>query len=601
MSPPGRPKGEFLSAQREGSPVRPGRNDPCPCGSQRKYKHCCGACAPAVPAAGAAATLEAALAVLRQGDHAAAERLVRDVLERDPASADAQQLLGAVLLERGRHGEALPWLERALVAQPHFGTHYNLGLARHAVGSLEAAVAAFRAALALRPGGVDALNNLGTCLLDLGFPAEGAEALRQAVAQPDASPSVFSNLLLALQYLPKHSLDESLQLHRRCGERIESAASPLPSRPPLAHGGALRVGLVSGDLRTHPVGLLLAGLLPELARAGLQCWVYSSRAGRAGDPLPDQLRGQVAAWRDIVALDDAAVARQVQADQIDVLVDLSGHTSHNRLGVFALRPAPLQVSWLGYGATTGLTRIDAVLGDPWSTPAGDETQFVERLVRLPVPRLPFTPPANAPAPGEPPCLGQGHVTFGCFNNIAKVSPAVVGLWASILHAVPDACLFFKGRQFDHLAPRQALTAAFEGQGIEAARLRFEGFDERREYLRAFAQVDIALDPFPFTGGMSTLDALWMGVPVVSMRGDRMIARQGEMILTPLALQDWLADGAVAYRQRAVAAAADHAALAQLRGQLRQRVAASPAADLPGYAAALARTLRGLLAQRYGAA
>lgn len=580
-----------------------GRNDPCPCGSQKKYKHCCGASAPAALAAGrtSASLLDAAITVMRQGDRAAAERLVRDALARDPASASAQQLLGAMLLEQGRAGEALPWLERASVAQPHFGTHYNLGLARHAVGSLEAAAAAFRAALELRPGWVDALNNLGTCLLDLGFPAQSAEALRRAVVQPDASPSVFSNLLLALQYLPEHSLDESLRLHRRYGERIESAASPLPSRPPLAHGGALRVGLVSGDLRTHPVGLLLAGLLPELARAGLQCWAYSSRTGRPGDPLPDQLRGQVAGWHAIDALDDAAVARLVQADQIDVLVDLSGHTSHNRLGVFALRPAPLQVSWLGYGATTGLTRIDAVLGDPWSTPAGDETQFVERLVRLPVPRLPFTPPADAPEPGKPPCLGQGHVTFGCFNNVAKVSPAVISLWASILHAVPDACLFFKGRQFDHASPRLAVSTALEREGIEGRRLRFEGFDERRDYLRAFAQVDIALDPFPFAGGMTTFDALWMGVPVVSMRGDRMISRQGEMILTPLGLTDWLADGPEAYRRRAAAAAADRADLVRLRSHLRERVADSPAADLPGYARALAQTLRGLLAQRHVAA
>lgn len=541
----------------------------------------------------AARLLEEAAAAHGRGERAAAESRVREALALEPNSANAQQMLGGLLLDRGLHLEAMPWLESAARLQPQAGTFYNLGLARHATGRLEAAIDAFRSAVRLNPEWVDALNNLGTCLLELGFAHAAVDVLRQCLGKPGLTPLTFSNLLLAMQYLPEVSLDESLQLHRRFGEAIEATAQPLPTRVVRALGGKLRVGLVSGDFRTHPVGLLLQGLLPELAQHEIECWAYSARAGLPGDPMPARLAALVAGWRDIEQMDDATAARMIAADGIDILIDLSGHTSHNRLGVFARRPAPVQVSWLGYGATTGLSRIDYVLGDPWSNPPGDEAQFVERLVRMPVPRLPFTPPAEAPEVAPPPALAKGHVTFGCFNNIAKLNPTVVTLWASILREVHGSRLFLKGRQFDHTAPREALTTAFVQHGVSRDRLQFEGFQRRAEYYTAFSEVDIALDPFPFTGGTSTLDALWMGVPVVSLRGDRMIARQGEMILAPLGLEDWLCNGIDRYRTRAVAAVADSQSLARLRGELRTRVAASPAADMMRYAAVLAEILKAL--------
>ena len=283
-------------------------------------------------------------------------------------------------------------------------------------------------------------------------------------------------------------------------------------------------------------------------------------------------------------------------------IDLSGHTGYNRLAVFAMRPAPLQVTWLGYGATTGLDRIDYVLTDAVSTPVQDEAQYTENVWRLPLPRLPFSPPHDAPEPASaPPAVANGFITFGCFNNLAKLNPQVVSAWARILAGTPGSRLLLKSRHFDQPTARQALLDGFASFGVAADRIQLEGIEKRDRYFAAFERMDIALDPFPFTGGMSTLDALWMGVPVVSKRGDRMIGRQGEMVLGAVGLTDWLADDVEAYVAVAKARAADRDGLVALRVSLRARVAAAPFAEPATYGKALAEAVWAMWREKAAAA
>lgn len=468
-----------------------------------------------------------------------------------------------------------------------------IGQAKYERGELEQAVAAYRKATQLRPDWPDAWNNLGIGLLELGLARSAWEALRHGLTLPRATPQLFSNFLLASNYVPDLSPEQSRQLHARYGQLTQSRAEPLPARSRDRQRTHLRLGLVSGDFRHHTVGLLIESLLPALRSEGFETFAYSTRPGLPGDPVPGRLRTCVDHWRDIETLPDHAVAARIVEDAVDILIDLSGHTGFERLGVFALRPAPLQASWLGYGATTGLTRIDAALGDPWSTPPGDEGHFVERLVRLPLPRLPYTPPADAPEVSPSPLASTGMTTFSCFNNATKLSPRVITLWAEILAAVPGSTLLLKGRQYDWPSTRTGLIKAFSVAGMDPERVRFDPWEPRANYYSAFSRTDIALDPFPFTGGISTLDALWMGVPVVSLRGDRMIARQGAMILEPLGLGDWVAGNEADYVARAVRAAFEPQVLQSLRTTLRERVRAADFANPHRYAKALADTLRQL--------
>lgn len=516
--------------------------------------------------------LAQALDALRRGDMANVESLCRLVLAETPSEFRAASMLGAILTNTGRAHLALPFLEQAA---PHERTaRYNLGIVNHAIGRIEDAAACFKAALRANPDWVDARNNLGATLLELGFARPAVDVLRECLQRPGLRPAIFSNLLLAMQYLPEVARDELANLHRRYGEALAAAFPPLPPAP-ARQPGPLRVGLVSGDLRHHPVGLLLEGLLPALRANGWWLAAYSSRPALPGDPMPARLQARVDQWMDITPLDDAVAARQVREDRIDVLIDLSGHTGHHRLGIFALRPAPTQISWLGYGDSTGLSTMDAVISDEVSTPPGVDGEYVERLVRLPIPRLPFTPPEDAPAVADLPYAADAPFTFGCFNNIAKLNSRVIATWSRILTAAPDSRLLMKGRQFDHAAPRKAITEAFVRHGIDAQRVMLEGSTGRTVYYKAFHRVDVALDPFPFNGGMSTLDALWMGVPVLSLPGKGMWARQGAMILGALGLEDWLADDADDYVTKAVDATRSLAKLRKLRRGLRKRVSEAP--------------------------
>lgn len=573
----------------------PERNDPCLCESGRKFKSCCG------PAA--SNNLQAEMERLGHdgirlealGDLPAAYARFRSAAALAPLNPRIRYMLGTAELNLGRYPDAIVNLELCVRGEPISEGHYNLGLALKNMGRIEDAALHFRQASLMKPEWPSPNTNYGYALLDLGFAAEAVQVMRRCIEGGPADPLSFSNLLLTTQYLPTFTVDEMNGLHRGYGKAIQAAYPLLPPRAVDLSATRLRVGLVSGDLRTHPVGLLLAEVLPTLPQAGLDVIAFSAGPETVPrDPVRQRIRDSVREWHDVERIDDATLAAFIRTAGIDVLVDLSGHTGYNRLGVFAMRPAPLQVTWLGYGATTGLDRIDYILTDPVSTPPQDEPQYTERVWHLGLPRLPFSPPVDAPAPEPvPPAVASGGITFGCFNNLAKLNPSVVGTWARVLQGTPGSRLLLKSRHFDQPTARKALLDGFASFGVPAERIVLEGYEKRTSYFTAFSRIDIALDPFPFTGGMSTLDALWMGVPVVTKRGDRMIGRQGEMVMQHLGLEDWVADDEDAYVALACRKAADTAALAALRGTLRARMQSAPFAQAGAYGKALADAIWGM--------
>lgn len=579
----------------------PGRNEPCPCGSGRKFKHCCGdpakAAAPA-PAAPVAPLLATAQAHHRAGRLGEAEAGYRRILAAEPGHPDALHLLGLLAHQLGRHEAALPLIVEAIRTRPEGGMFHNLGLVLRALGQLQAAMESFDKAIAALPGFADAHTGRAATLLDLGFAAEAASSYREAMRLAPELPDIHSGWLLAMQYLPDCTPARLRHEHARYAERFEAPLRGKRFRhpPPQPLSRPLRLGFVSGDLRTHPVGLLAQGVLARLPREKFELHLYSSHPPRSGDRVAEALRA-LGRWTPIEALSDEAAARRIHADGIDILVDLSGHTGHNRLPLFALKPAPVQVSWLGYTATTGLESIDWLVCDDVSAPDADAIHFSEKLWRIPGSRLCFTPPDADRPVAAPPLSREGRPTFGCFNNIAKLNDRVIALWARLLAAVPESRLFMKGRQFDQPMSRDALLEKFARAGVARDRIAVEGFTPRDgDYLSAYDRVDVALDPFPFTGGATTLDALWMGVPVVTLRGDSLVSRQGESVLRAMGADEWIARDHDDYLRIARTLVVDPARLAATRAGLRARLAASPVGDVGRYAQALAEAFEGMWSQ-----
>lgn len=288
-------------------------------------------------------------------------------------------------------------------------------------------------------------------------------------------------------------------------------------------------------------------------------------------------------WRMVVGMSDEGLARTIHDDAIDILIDLSGHTDQTRLPVFAWKPAPVQASWLGYFATTGVATVDYFIADPWTAPAAIDAHFTEKILRLPETYLCFTPP-DVDVPVTPlPALTTGTITFGCFNNLTKINDAVLALWARVLHAVPNSRLLLKTKQLNVPAVRQNLLNRFAQNGIAADRLILESAAPRAVLLAMYGNVDIALDPFPYPGGTTSVEALWMAVPVLSLAGDRFLSHLGESILHNAGLPDWIAADADDYVAKAVSHTNDLQKLAALRNGLRQQVLASPLFDAPRFA------------------
>jgi protein O-GlcNAc transferase len=385
--------------------------------------------------------------------------------------------------------------------------------------------------------------------------------------------------------LPRDILRESL----RAAEHLTRSVRPRPQRAaqPLA-GRDLRVGWVSADLRDHPVGSGILAVLPYLAAHRIEIVAYSNVLQT--DRTSHQIAAQVALWRDASGLSDEALADQISADGIDVLIDLSGRTRGHRLGVFARRAAPVQVCWLGWFSTSGLPQIDWYLGDRMTLPESEAELFAEPRWVIDGPYYVQTPRAlSIPTAAN----GEGAIRFGCFNNLAKLSTRTLDLWAKVLLAVPGATLFLKARELADREIVAGLEQEFARRGVPAGRLRVAGQSPLAEYLQAFNEIDLSLDPTPYTGGATTFDSLWMGVPVLTLAGDRYIAHQGESLLGRVGLDDWIAPDEAGYLARAQAAAAQLAALREGRSDLRERFLASPLVDGAALAGQLASAWHGM--------
>lgn len=527
--------------------------------------------------------------LMHRGDIGAAIDSYRRVVALQPDSAPAFNALGNALNSAARMAEAVPCYEQAIALAPDLAdAHHNLANALRRLGAAQSALGYARRAIELRHDMPSFHNNLGTILADLNDFDSAVECYRKALALNPEYGESHTCVLFGQSYVKNWSAKQHLQDARYFGERMAARAMPYTSWPVLADtraGRPLRVGFVSADFRKHPVGYFLECALMHLDRSRVTPIAYSNSAH--SDELTARIKPGFAAWRHVVDVDDSTLARTIRDDRIDILVDLSGHTGNNRLPMFAWRPAPVQVSWLGYFATTGLQEIDYILGDPHVLPPGEEGQYVERLWRLPDCYLCFTLPNEATPVNTLPALTNGHVTFGCFNNHKKLNDRVIEVWARVLKAVPGSRLLLKNYQLNETIIRDDTLARFARHGIGAERLMLEGPSSREQYFAAYHRVDFALDPFPYPGGTTSVEGLWMGVPVLGRHGDRFLAHLGEMVLQTVALPEWIAIDDDDYVERAVAYASDLPTLAALRASLRDRVVRSPLCDAPRFAGHLA--------------
>ena len=531
-----------------------------------------------------------------QGQLEAAAASYRHALLIQPDYAEVHGNLGGLLKGLGRLDEAVECYRQALRLKPDYvEVLSSMGVMLQDLGNYQEAIACHQRALVLKPDFALAHGNLGYLLLELGDFDHALMSLRRALELKPDFGDAYDNLLFIHNYLgdqPASLMREEAEAYGATVARQAKRWAVWPNCPDANR--PMRIGLVSGDLCNHPVGHFLESVLAAVvSHAAGKIRLIAYLSDKFGDAVSERIKTSCEGWHPVVGLSDEHFAQRIREDQIDILIDLSGHTAHNRLPVFAWKPAPVQVSWLGYFATTGVAEIDYLIADPWTLPASEECNFTEKIWRLPETRLCFTPPDEEVSVSPLPALANGYVSFGCFNNLSKMNDAVVALWSRVLHAVPGSRLFLKARQLMEASVRQSIAERFAVHGVDAARLIFEDYTPRGNYLAAYQRIDIALDPFPYPGGTTSVEALWMGVPVLTLAGERFLSRQGVGLLMNAGLPEWIATDPDDYVARAVSHASDLERLAELRRELRQQVLASPIFDAPRFARHFEAALRGM--------
>lgn len=535
----------------------------------------------------------AGLACLGMNRAADAVAPLREVARHFPGQAEVRSNLGLALTASGQAAAAVPVLEESVrLAPANADALTNLGLALLHSQRPAAAIRAFERAAPLRFDNLAMWSNWSVAATTAGDGAGALRAARQALAIEPRSAELHSGLLLTLHYDPSLSPQALFEEHRKWNAAHAATVTPLPpaarDRSPTR---TLRVGYVSPDFRQHPVAQFIVPLLEAHDRAQVEVVCFGTAP--AEDEVTARIRSLPLTWRNIAALSDADAAAAIRAEGVDVLVDLAGHTAGNRLPLFAYRPAPVQVTYLGYPNTTGMTAIDWRLTDGIADPAGkSDSLHTEHLWRLERGFLCYAPPADAPPVGELPARRNGFVTFGSFNMLGKVNGPLLERWAAVLAAAPRSRLLLKAAGLSEEETRERMWRELERLGVARERVLLRGHAARaQDHLAAYDEVDIGLDTFPYNGATTTCDALWMGVPVVTLAGASHVSRVGASLLTAVGLEEWIAPTPEVFLEIAARRAADVERLAQVRAALRGRMAASPLTDGAGMARAVEAAYR----------
>jgi predicted O-linked N-acetylglucosamine transferase (SPINDLY family) len=551
-------------------------------------------------------------------------RCYKQAIQIQPDSAETLSNLALIFYDLKQFNHAIETCQRAIALNPNYAlAHNNLGLSLKSFGQLDSAVASFRSAIACDTNCNSAYNNLGNALKELRRYDEAIASYRQAIhrmpnfaeaynnlgtaqsslgqfSNAQASfkqalkvkPDYFdahSNLLMDSSYTSTHSpadyLAEALHFDESITRKVTTRFTTWQCEPTPQK---LRVGIVSADLHSHPVGHFLESLLAQLNRSRIELIAYTNNP--IGDALTARIKPYFSAWKPAFALSDQATAQLIHNDGIHILIDLSGHTAKNRLPMFAWKPAPVQVTWLGYFASTGVSAINYLLADEMGVPENQRSHFSETIWYLPDTRLCFTPPDTLISVASLPSLSNGYITFGCFQNLAKIGDEVLAVWGRIFAALPHAQLRLMSQQLNDPSVVSLLQQRLQKYGIAKERTSLYGSVPRATYLAEHAEVDVILDTFPYPGGTTTCEALWMGVPTLTLAGDTLLARQGASLLTAAGLPDWIATSKSEYVAKAVHFASDLPKMTALRIGLREQVRTSPLFDAPRFAIHFEETL-----------
>nr|WP_240894602.1 FkbM family methyltransferase [Fodinibius halophilus] len=458
-------------------------------------------------------------------------------------------------------------------------------------GDYDRAVSLYEQLLSKRPDHGILRVNYALCLQELSRFEESEKNYRRAIKDLPGNQGAISNYLMALHYNPNNSREHIFEEHERLVQDFmpkDAPTRPIPVNKDIEK--RLRVGFVSGGFRQHPVGWMIAGALEQLPEEQFELFCYTTN--NKFDFVTQRIHKNIDEWRSIVGYDASVIEGLLREDDLDILVDLSGHAADNCLDVMAQEPAPVMVKWVGgLFNTTGLPAFDYLISDWYETPKGEEEYYTEKLVRLPDDYISFTPPSYAPEVNSLPASENGYVTLGCFNNPTKVNDEVLKQWAAIMNEIPDSRLLLKSNQYDTQSVRDHITGVLTEHDITEGRVLFKGHTPHDKHLEAYNEVDIALDPWPYSGGLTTCEAIYMGVPVVTLPGPTFAGRHSMTHLLNVGLDEWVVGSWDAYAEKVKELAADLPALAKTRKALREKISNSPVCDGKRFGAHLAVALR----------
>ena len=492
-----------------------------------------------------------------------------------PNYADAHNNLGVVFRELGEVQKAISCYQKAISIQPDYAdAHYNLGNVLDKLNKHQEAIICYEKVIQINPNYVAAHYNQGNALKELGEFKKAISCYQKAINSKHNYAPAYNNMLFTLLYLEK--TDSKYYLSKT--KEFRSSLKPINNDLLLKYQfnikpKKLRIGFVSGDFREHPVGFFLLDTLNHLKNNDLELIAYSN--SQIEDSLSIKLKSHFTIWHEIASQSNMNVINKIRKDGIHVLVDLSGHSEKNRLPIFINKPAPVQVSWVGYPGSTGIPEIDYLIGDPFVTPENMNGHFTEKIFRLPNIWVCFTAPDFDVQISDLPVIKNGYVTFGSFNHLSKINDEVISLWSKILKSIPNSKIFLKTKQLNNSYLKEKIISKFKENGINLNSIILEEGTSRSKLLNSYNKVDIALDPFPYSGGVTSLEAIWMGVPVLTKKGFKFASRTTESIIHNSGMSDWVANDENEYVKKAIKFSTNLELLTGINKSLRQVALESP--------------------------